>query len=144
MIDWILGIHLSPTVAWEFSKEKGLDLVTIHPPFVIGPFISPSSSVGAKISLALLTGTSEKSLTWLATLIVTIVIMPRSLHIHTLWHILHVIYIYRRWTQLCALDSRTSCACRGPVQCSYIPVWASRGKGTIHLLRSLFWDHRAC
>lgn len=50
-------------VAWEFAKEKGLDLVTIHPPFVIGPFISPSLSVGAKISLALLTGTSEKSLT---------------------------------------------------------------------------------
>uniref|UniRef100_F6H062 NAD-dependent epimerase/dehydratase domain-containing protein n=1 Tax=Vitis vinifera TaxID=29760 RepID=F6H062_VITVI len=43
-------------VAWEFAKEKGLDLVTIHPPFVIGPFISPSLSVGAKISLALLTG----------------------------------------------------------------------------------------
>ena len=45
--------------AWEFAKEKGLDVVTIQPPVVVGPFVTPSLPPSAKLVLAVLTGTSE-------------------------------------------------------------------------------------
>ncbi|XP_034675143.1 dihydroflavonol 4-reductase-like [Vitis riparia] len=41
---------------WEFAKEKGLDVVTIQPPVVMGPFVTPSLPPSAKLVLAVLTG----------------------------------------------------------------------------------------
>ncbi|KAA8537596.1 hypothetical protein F0562_027204 [Nyssa sinensis] len=41
--------------AWEFAKENGIDLVTIQPSLVLGPFLTPSRPGSIEISLALIT-----------------------------------------------------------------------------------------
>lgn len=46
---------MAEKAAWEFAKEHGLDLVTIHPSVVIGPFITPSRPLSVDISLSLIT-----------------------------------------------------------------------------------------
>ena len=43
--------------AWDYAREKDLDLVTIHPPAVIGPFVTPTLSLSVKAMLGFLTGT---------------------------------------------------------------------------------------
>ncbi|CAI9764983.1 unnamed protein product [Fraxinus pennsylvanica] len=39
-------MHLSKTLAeeaaWKFADENGIDLVTLHPGFVIGPLLQPT------------------------------------------------------------------------------------------------------
>ncbi|CAI0455500.1 unnamed protein product [Linum tenue] len=48
-----LGKTLAEMAAWDFAKENGIDMVTIHPGFVIGPFLHPAlcTSVGMILSL---------------------------------------------------------------------------------------------
>ncbi|KAE9457020.1 hypothetical protein C3L33_11077, partial [Rhododendron williamsianum] len=46
---------MAEKAAWEFAKEHGLDLVTIHPSVVIGPFITPSRPLSVDISLSVIT-----------------------------------------------------------------------------------------
>ncbi|KAM7518225.1 hypothetical protein LguiB_017187 [Lonicera macranthoides] len=42
--------------AWKFAEENGIDLVTVQPSFVFGPFITPSMPLSIDISIALITG----------------------------------------------------------------------------------------
>ncbi|CAI0455503.1 unnamed protein product [Linum tenue] len=44
-----LGKTLAEMAAWDFAKENGIDMVTIHPGFVIGPFLHPELGAGNKI-----------------------------------------------------------------------------------------------
>lgn len=46
---------MAEKAAWEFAKENGLDLVTIHPSVVIGPFITPSRPLSVDLSLSVIT-----------------------------------------------------------------------------------------
>lgn len=46
---------MAEKAAWEFAKAHGLDLVTIHPSVVIGPFITPSRPLSVDISLSVIT-----------------------------------------------------------------------------------------
>nr|ATD87110.1 dihydroflavonol-4-reductase [Euphorbia pulcherrima] len=57
MIGWMYFVAktMAEKAAWEFARENGLDLVTIHPSHVMGPFITASRPVSVEISLALLT-----------------------------------------------------------------------------------------
>ena len=48
---------LAERAALEFSKEKKLDLVTIIPPLVTGPFICPKFPGSVRSGLALILGT---------------------------------------------------------------------------------------
>ncbi|KAH7849520.1 hypothetical protein Vadar_019036 [Vaccinium darrowii] len=46
---------MAEKAAWEFAEENGLNLVTIHPSVVIGPFITPSRPLSVDISLSVIT-----------------------------------------------------------------------------------------
>ncbi|CAI0455023.1 unnamed protein product [Linum tenue] len=43
-----LSKTLAELAAWNFAKENGIDMVTIHPGFVIGPFFQPTMGAGNK------------------------------------------------------------------------------------------------
>ncbi|KAJ9174536.1 hypothetical protein P3X46_013172 [Hevea brasiliensis] len=42
--------------AWKFAKEIGIDMVTIHPGFVIGPFLQPTLNVTVEVILNYING----------------------------------------------------------------------------------------
>ena len=54
---YLVAKTMAEKAAWEFAKENGLDLVTIQPSLVLGPFITPLMPASIKISLALITST---------------------------------------------------------------------------------------
>lgn len=37
-----LSKTLAEEAAWEFAKQNGIDLITLHPVVVIGPFLQPT------------------------------------------------------------------------------------------------------
>ncbi|XP_050209185.1 phenylacetaldehyde reductase-like [Mercurialis annua] len=55
--------HLSKTLAeqaaWKFAKENRIELVTIHPVFVIGPLLQPTLNVSVEMILNLINGAQE-------------------------------------------------------------------------------------
>ncbi|XP_057990067.1 phenylacetaldehyde reductase isoform X2 [Hevea brasiliensis] len=51
-----LSKTLAEDAAWKFANENGIDLVTIHPGFVIGPVFQPTLNVTMKIILNYITG----------------------------------------------------------------------------------------
>ncbi|CAL1358120.1 unnamed protein product [Linum trigynum] len=51
-----LGKTLAEMAAWEFAKENGIDMVTIHPGVVIGPFLHPILSSSVSMILNLVNG----------------------------------------------------------------------------------------
>ncbi|KAA8537594.1 hypothetical protein F0562_027202 [Nyssa sinensis] len=52
---YIMAKTTTEKAAWEFAKENGIDLVTIQPSIVLGPFLTPSRPGSIEISLALIT-----------------------------------------------------------------------------------------
>ena len=46
---------LAEDAAVKFAKDNGLDLVSIHPGYVIGPFFQPSINVASEGILSLIT-----------------------------------------------------------------------------------------
>ncbi|XP_031273711.1 cinnamoyl-CoA reductase 1-like [Pistacia vera] len=52
--------HLSKTLAeeaaWKFAKENGIDLVTLHPGLVIGPFLQSTVNFSTKVILDIING----------------------------------------------------------------------------------------
>nr|ASU87423.1 dihydroflavonol-4-reductase [Camellia sinensis] len=57
MTGWMyfVGKTMAEKAAWEFAEENGLDLITIQPSIVIGPFITPSKPLSIELSIALIT-----------------------------------------------------------------------------------------
>ncbi|KAJ0039022.1 hypothetical protein Pint_23952 [Pistacia integerrima] len=55
-----LWYHLSKTLAeeaaWRFAKEKGIDLVTLHPGFVIGPILQSTLNFSVEMIFSLING----------------------------------------------------------------------------------------
>ncbi|KAJ0039020.1 hypothetical protein Pint_23950 [Pistacia integerrima] len=55
-----LWYHLSKTLAeeaaWRFAKEKGIDLVTLHPGFVIGPILQSTLNFSVEMIFNLING----------------------------------------------------------------------------------------
>ncbi|KAJ9167449.1 hypothetical protein P3X46_022101 [Hevea brasiliensis] len=54
-----LSKTLAEKVAWEFSKEKGLDVVVVNPGTVMGPVIPPTLNASMLILVRLLQGCTE-------------------------------------------------------------------------------------
>ncbi|KAF7847088.1 hypothetical protein BT93_L3374 [Corymbia citriodora subsp. variegata] len=58
-----LWYHLSKTLAekaaWEFAKEKRIDLVMMHPGHVIGPLLQPTVNLSVELILNFFNGTEE-------------------------------------------------------------------------------------
>ncbi|XP_024025808.1 cinnamoyl-CoA reductase 1-like isoform X1 [Morus notabilis] len=53
---YMLSKTLAEDAAWKFAKENGIDLVTINPGLVIGPFLQPTPSMSVEIILNLING----------------------------------------------------------------------------------------
>ncbi|KAJ8900383.1 hypothetical protein K2173_025023 [Erythroxylum novogranatense] len=48
-----LGKTLAEDAAWKFAEQNQIDLVTIHPSFVIGPFLQPTLNATVEVILNL-------------------------------------------------------------------------------------------
>ncbi|CAN1190364.1 Phenylacetaldehyde reductase [Linum perenne] len=57
-----LSKTLAERVAWEFAKENNIDLITMHPGIVNGPFLQPSLTFSIEIVLNLVNGQLENHL----------------------------------------------------------------------------------
>uniref|UniRef100_A0A0A9GF68 NAD-dependent epimerase/dehydratase domain-containing protein n=2 Tax=Arundo donax TaxID=35708 RepID=A0A0A9GF68_ARUDO len=55
---YVLSKTLAEQTAWKFSKENGIDLVTINPGVVIGPLLQPTLNTSSQIILYLISGSS--------------------------------------------------------------------------------------
>lgn len=53
---YFLSKALAEKAAWDFAAAKGLDLITVIPTLVVGPFISSGMPPSLVTALALLTG----------------------------------------------------------------------------------------
>ncbi|KAH7651114.1 bifunctional dihydroflavonol 4-reductase/flavanone 4-reductase protein [Dioscorea alata] len=58
MTGWMYFVSktLAEKAAWDFAKDHGLDLITVIPPLVVGPFVSSSMPPSMITALALITG----------------------------------------------------------------------------------------
>ncbi|CAA7400030.1 unnamed protein product [Spirodela intermedia] len=54
---YLLSKTLAEEAAWKFSKEQGIDIVTINPAMVIGPLLQPTLNTSAASILNLINGT---------------------------------------------------------------------------------------
>ena len=52
----MLSKTLAEEAAWKFSKENKIDMVTIHPGWVIGPLLQPTLNLSAEQVLNLING----------------------------------------------------------------------------------------
>ncbi|KAH7679259.1 Cinnamyl-alcohol dehydrogenase protein [Dioscorea alata] len=55
---YALSKTLAEECAWKFSKDNGIDMVTINPSFVIGPLLQPTLNLSAAQILNLINGTT--------------------------------------------------------------------------------------
>nr|XP_009399213.1 PREDICTED: dihydroflavonol-4-reductase isoform X2 [Musa acuminata subsp. malaccensis] len=56
---YVLSKLLTEEKAFQFAKEKGIDLVSIIPPTVAGPFLTPSVPASVRVLLSPITGDPE-------------------------------------------------------------------------------------
>ncbi|KAL3518020.1 hypothetical protein ACH5RR_020609 [Cinchona calisaya] len=54
-----LSITLAEKAAWEFAKEKGLDIVVVNPGAVLGPILPPTLNASMLMILCLLQGCTD-------------------------------------------------------------------------------------
>ncbi|XP_015887112.3 phenylacetaldehyde reductase isoform X1 [Ziziphus jujuba] len=57
---YILSKTLAEKAAWQFAKENGIDLVTIHPGISIGPLLQPTLNVSSEIFMNFIKGRAQK------------------------------------------------------------------------------------
>ncbi|XP_061998628.1 phenylacetaldehyde reductase-like [Rosa rugosa] len=56
---YMLSKTLAEEAAWKFAKEKGIDIVTINPGWVIGPLLQPTLNLSVELVLKLVNGTEK-------------------------------------------------------------------------------------
>ena len=56
----MLSKTLAEEAAWKFSKENGIDMVTINPGGVIGTLLQPTLNLSAELFLNLINGTLQQ------------------------------------------------------------------------------------
>nr|UUJ74924.1 cinnamoyl-CoA reductase [Cephalotaxus hainanensis] len=57
---YFMSKTVSEQEAWTFSKENGLDLVTVCPSLTLGPMLQPTTNTSSQYFSQLLTGNSER------------------------------------------------------------------------------------
>ena len=58
----MLSKTLAEEAAWKYTKENGIDMVSINPGLVIGPLLQPSVNTSVKPILELIDGTLQLDL----------------------------------------------------------------------------------
>lgn len=53
---YVLSKTLAEQAAWKFSKDNGIDLITINPAMVIGPLLQPTLNTSNQVVLYLISG----------------------------------------------------------------------------------------
>lgn len=53
---YLLSKTLAEETAWKYSKENGIDMVSINPSIVIGPLLQPTLNASSIAVLSLITG----------------------------------------------------------------------------------------
>lgn len=53
---YVVSKTLAEDAAWRFSKEHGIDMVTLHPAMVVGPLLQPTLNTSAEAILDLING----------------------------------------------------------------------------------------
>ena len=53
---YVLSKTLAEDAAWKFVKEKGIEMVAINPPMVIGPLLQPTLNTSCAAILNLING----------------------------------------------------------------------------------------
>ncbi|KAB1224975.1 Cinnamoyl-CoA reductase 1 [Morella rubra] len=56
---YMLSKTLAEAAAWKFAKENGIDMVTINPGWVIGPFLQPTVNATVEPILKLINGAQK-------------------------------------------------------------------------------------
>ncbi|XP_056164336.1 phenylacetaldehyde reductase-like [Syzygium oleosum] len=56
---YVLSKTLAEKAAWEFAKEKRIDLVMMNPGHVIGPLLQPTANLSVELILNFVNGTEE-------------------------------------------------------------------------------------
>jgi nucleoside-diphosphate-sugar epimerase len=56
---YIVSKTLAEEAAWRFAKENEIDLVSLNPGFVIGPFLQPTLNFTTEEILKLINGTLD-------------------------------------------------------------------------------------
>jgi len=56
---------MAEAAAWKFVEEKGIDMVSINPAIVIGPFVQQSLNYGASVILGLINGLKSEPINFL-------------------------------------------------------------------------------
>ncbi|KAG2597926.1 phenylacetaldehyde reductase-like [Panicum virgatum] len=56
---YVLSKTLAEEAAWKFSRDNGLEIVTINPAMVIGPLLQPTLNTSAEAILKLINGSSS-------------------------------------------------------------------------------------
>ncbi|KAM7476753.1 hypothetical protein LguiB_023996 [Lonicera macranthoides] len=56
---YMLSKTLAEEAAWKFAREKGMDLVTVNPSFVIGPLLQPTLNLTCEGILHLIKGNKD-------------------------------------------------------------------------------------
>ena len=59
---YVLSKLLTEEKAFQFAKEKGIDLVSIIPTTVAGPFLTPSVPASVQVLLSPITGNFQPNL----------------------------------------------------------------------------------
>ena len=52
----MLSKTLAEEAAWKFSKDNGIDMVTINPAMVLGPLLQPTLNTSSAVILNLING----------------------------------------------------------------------------------------
>lgn len=55
---YVVSKTLAEEAAWKFAKENKIDLVTLHPGLVIGPFLQSTLNLSVKVILDIVNGKS--------------------------------------------------------------------------------------
>jgi len=56
---YVVSKTLAEEAAWKFSRDNGLEIVTINPAMVIGPLLQPTLNTSAEAILKLINGSSS-------------------------------------------------------------------------------------
>ncbi|KAL0413710.1 UNVERIFIED_CONTAM: Cinnamoyl-CoA reductase 1 [Sesamum radiatum] len=54
-----LAKTLAEKAAWEYAQENGLNLLVLHPGFVIGPLLQPTLNTSSQLILNVLSGSQD-------------------------------------------------------------------------------------